>query len=107
MSQPLIIRCRMNLRELEQEYLYLASGWFVSMEPGRENPGIIYNQHIAGLNIMFYITENPVLERIVLPMYDEEFGLFPVISRFLSDIFFREFEIVGVEVKSCCMGLDE
>ncbi len=78
----------------EEENLGLApGGWPLAEETGRDDPGIVEDQEIAGTEVFDDLRKDPVVNLPALPFQNQEPGVLPPLGRVLGDQFRREVEI--------------
>ncbi len=71
----------------EEKHFRPAAGLFFPKQTGRDNPGIIQNQHIPFLKIISYLKEQTVFNTPVPPVQNHQPGVIALFCRVLCNQF--------------------
>jgi hypothetical protein len=84
---------------LQDKYFNAAAAFFAAEEPGRNHPGIVHHQEVAGGEQLRKVKKVPVFQRPGGTVHNQEARLIPVRKRDLSDQFVRQVVVIVFNVE--------
>jgi len=84
---------------IQDENLYPSSTLLSAEKPGRYDPGIVYNQQIAGFEQSGKIVKKMIGKIPPAAIYDKKVRVVTPLCRDLGDQVLRQFKIVMVDIK--------
>jgi hypothetical protein len=84
---------------LQNQYFNAATAFFAAEEPGRNHPGIVHHQEVAGEEQLRKVKKVPVFHRPGGTVHNQKARLIPVRKRDLSDQFVRQVVVIVFNVE--------